>query len=119
MKVPGKCLHKTDLFIFLTALDLLGTLHPFPQPVRVGRSFYYFSRNACRHSRRAVVSGMEVHDFIMGFLLTEELLVEDRKYIIGLEYKPEDDEFFWENGKRESCSVHYFSVRVRKVNEVF
>ncbi|XP_045125261.1 uncharacterized protein LOC123512751 isoform X2 [Portunus trituberculatus] len=82
------------------ALDVLGNLHPYPQPVRVGRSYYYFSRNPCRLSRQAVVSGMEVHDFITSYLLTEEVEIEEQIFIVGLRYDTKEDEFFWVNGKR-------------------
>lgn len=88
------------------ALDILGFLKPYPQPVRVGTSFYYFSHNPCRRvSRQAVISRVQVHDFIVSYLLTEELVVQSQSFVIGLRYDPDDDEFFWENGK----VIHYYN----------
>ncbi|KAK8395892.1 hypothetical protein O3P69_005783 [Scylla paramamosain] len=55
------------------ALDILGNLHPYPQPV---------------------------HDFITSYLLTEEVLIEEQIFIVGLRYDTKEDDFFWVNGKR-------------------
>ncbi|KAK3855977.1 hypothetical protein Pcinc_037653 [Petrolisthes cinctipes] len=83
------------------ALDAVGIPRPFPRPVRIGNSFYYFSpySRTCLGERMAVISTPEVHQFIVSFMMSEELLVKDRKFIIGLSFDHEDDEFHWDNGK--------------------
>ncbi|XP_071521624.1 LOW QUALITY PROTEIN: uncharacterized protein [Panulirus ornatus] len=82
------------------ALDEIGNLWPYPQPVRIGTSFFYFSAEGpCLGERLAVISSREVHDFIVRYLMTEEMKTADMKYVIGLKYDIEEDKFHWENGK--------------------
>lgn len=84
---------------------------PFPQPVRIGTSYFYFSDGKpCLGERLAVITSREVHDFIIRYLMTEEMQAADRKYVIGLKYDIEEDKFHWENGEswenwRELCSL--------------
>lgn len=90
-------------------LNEVGIPKPFPRPVRIGNSYYYFtpSSSQCLGERKAIISSLEVHQFIVRFMMTEELLVKDRKFIIGLEYNHKDDKFHWDNGKTWTCSNWY------------
>ncbi|XP_042214596.1 uncharacterized protein LOC121861101 [Homarus americanus] len=97
MKLKGS--YKYPLVQCDKALHRVGDLHPLPQPVRIDSSYFYFSNKKCLGERRAVISSREVHDFIFRYMMTEELHVEDRKFVIGIDYDIEDDQFHWENGK--------------------
>ncbi|XP_064090184.1 uncharacterized protein LOC135204108 [Macrobrachium nipponense] len=81
------------------ALDIVGRFQPFPEPVRIDTSYYYFTTNDCRGDRLAVIPSREVHNFIVGYMLTEEKTFSDFRFIIGLKYDADDDRFTWDNGK--------------------
>lgn len=81
------------------ALDAIGSLWPLPQPVRIDSSFYYFSENRCLGERKAVITSPKVHNFIVHYLMTEEIPVAHKHFVIGLNYGIDDDIFEWEDGK--------------------
>ncbi|XP_045624002.1 uncharacterized protein [Procambarus clarkii] len=90
------------------ALNTLGSLRPLPQPVRIESSYFYFTTGRCLGERRAVVWSREVHDFIVRYMMTEEVAMAHTSFIIGLRYEPEDDQFRWEDGKLDNFYTETF-----------
>lgn len=91
-------------------MDALGTLYPFPRPCRVGTSFFYFSPVECVGERRAVIASPEIHDFIVRYLMTEELQTKETNFVIGLTLDLLDDRFFWDNGKTEILVISLLNL---------
>ncbi|XP_068218850.1 uncharacterized protein [Palaemon carinicauda] len=88
------------------ALDFVGSVAPFPEPVRIDNSYFYLSINDCKGDRQAVISSPGVHNFIVSFMVTEEKTFSDYRFTIGLNYDGDHDRFTWDNDKL----IDYYNI---------